>query len=91
MFSQPDDQLFAFAGLWEHWQDDTEEVLSCTFLTTRPNAEIQSVGHHRMPIVLRTEEEQSLWLDPEITEREPLEGLLVPAEDGALEVSTLKG
>lgn len=81
-FSLPDDQPFAFAGLWESWHDD--EIVSCTLLTTEPNEEVKGVGHHRMPVILRTEAEYARWLDPEITTRAPLEGLMKPLEDGAL-------
>ena len=81
-FSLPDEQPFAFAGLWESWHDG--ELVSCTMLTTEPNEEVRGVGHHRMPVILRTEAEYARWLDPEITTRAPLEGLMEPLEDGAL-------
>jgi hypothetical protein len=37
-----------------------------------------------MPVILRSEAEYARWLDPEITTRAPLEGLMKPLEDGAL-------
>jgi len=88
-FSLAGGTLFAFAGLWESWQSEGETVQSCTFLTSEPNAEVRSVGHHRMPIVLRDESEYSLWLNPDIDSREPLAELLMPLEDGQLGVEQI--
>lgn len=53
---------FAFAGLWEMWQD-TEGVPLRTFtiLTTTPN-ELMAPIHNRMPVILHPEHER-LWLD----------------------------
>jgi len=44
---------FAFAGLWEHWQnkDSDETLYSATLITTAAN-KFMSALHHRMPIVL---------------------------------------
>jgi putative SOS response-associated peptidase YedK len=53
-------------------------------LTTEPNAEVRGVGHHRMPVLLTSKEQYDRWLDPEISERGPLEELLRPVEDGTL-------
>ncbi len=90
-FSLPGSKPFAFAGLWESWQGSKEKVLSCTFLTTESNAEIQAVDHHRMPIVLRNEAEYSLWLNPDVDSCASLTELLTPAEDGLLEVQKIDG
>ncbi|QEG35124.1 SOS response-associated peptidase [Bythopirellula goksoeyrii] len=81
-FYLPDNEPFVFAGLWEHWQGDGEVIESCTIVTTNPNAEIREVGHHRMPVVLIEEVDQASWLDSEVVEREPLNGLLLPSADG---------
>src|SRR5437879_1606290 len=60
-----DGETFAFAGLWEHWEDKDGMVIeSCTLLTTEPNELLESV-HNRMPVILDpTDYEQ--WLDPDI-------------------------
>ncbi len=44
---------FAFAGLWEHWEDKQsgEIVQSAAIITTEANPFMQTL-HHRMPIVL---------------------------------------
>lgn len=67
---------FALAGLWESWRrPDGESFLSCTMLTTEPNSLVGAV-HRRMPVMLVEDHEYDAWLDPEIVERGPLEGLL---------------
>jgi putative SOS response-associated peptidase YedK len=64
-FCMADDSLFAFAGLWDRWKDSTgKEILSCTILTTRPNALLTEI-HDRMPAILRPDD-FNLWLDPGI-------------------------
>ncbi|TWU25686.1 SOS response-associated peptidase [Bythopirellula polymerisocia] len=84
-FHLPENELFAFAGLWEHWQWDGETVESCTIVTTTPNAEVQEVGHHRMPVALTKDNDLESWLDSEIVEREALERLLLPSADGTFQ------
>jgi putative SOS response-associated peptidase YedK len=46
-------ESFAFAGLWENWQDPGcgEWLRSCTILTTEANAIVKEV-HDRMPVIL---------------------------------------
>jgi putative SOS response-associated peptidase YedK len=54
---------FAFAGLWEPWRSlDGQEILSCTIITTTPNALVEKI-HNRMPVILDPEA-YDLWLDP---------------------------
>ncbi|QEG34431.1 SOS response-associated peptidase [Bythopirellula goksoeyrii] len=83
-FHLSDKEPFVFAGLWERWQSGDETVESCTIVTTTPNAEVQAVGHHRMPVVLTEESDLATWLDSEVVEREPLEEMLRPSLDGTL-------
>jgi putative SOS response-associated peptidase YedK len=72
-----DDRPFAFAGLWEHWQDPAgNELESCTLLTTSPN-ELMAPIHDRMPVILRPVDHE-LWLDPAVQKAEPLLPLLAP-------------
>jgi putative SOS response-associated peptidase YedK len=74
---------FAFAGLWEGWQDDGgPEIRSCTILTTRPNALAHSI-HDRMPVILPTASYDA-WLDPE-AEKEELLALLEPYPEDEME------
>ena len=85
-FHLPNHRPFAFAGLWERWRSEDGDVCTCTLLTTEPNAEVRSVGHHRMPVLLTSKKDYQRWLDPEIVERAPLEELMRPKADGELEL-----
>lgn len=82
---------FAFAGLWEHWQPaEGEPVETCTIITTEPNTLMAPI-HNRMPVILASES-YAQWLDPECHQIEPLKALLRPyANDDliAYPVSTL--
>lgn len=56
-FQMADDSLFAFAGLWERWQDSDKKIIeSCTILTT------VSEIHDRMPVIVASDD-YDLWLD----------------------------
>jgi putative SOS response-associated peptidase YedK len=60
-----EDSTFAFAGLWERWQDPGGEIIeTCTILTTKPNALVADV-HDRMPVILKADD-YDLWLDPTV-------------------------
>lgn len=70
-----DGRPFAFAGIWDRWSGDGQELVSCAILTTAPNDAIRSL-HDRMPVIL-TPENRSTWLDPHAT-REALQALFRP-------------
>lgn len=71
------DRPFAFAGLWESWnQGDLPAVESCTIITTAANSRLAEL-HDRMPVILQ-EEDYDRWLDPTLKECAGLEPLLVP-------------
>lgn len=75
----PNDELMAFAGLWERWEKGDEPVESFTIVTTSAAPELADL-HDRMPVVLPPEV-YAVWLDPDVdpaTEQE----LLVPFEGG---------
>ncbi len=84
-FHLADEKPFSFAGLWETWTDGEDVVESCTLITTEPNAEVRSVGHDRMPVMLTNEDEYAHWLNPDVIEFERLEPLLRTLPDGVLE------
>jgi putative SOS response-associated peptidase YedK len=76
-FGMQDDSLFAFAGLWERWNDPTGSVIeSCSILTTTPNSLLADV-HDRMPVILRPEN-YDLWLDPGFKNVQALAEVLAP-------------
>lgn len=56
-----DDAPFAFAGLWEHWEQNRSSVHSVTILTTDANDRIEPI-HDRMPVMLEPDEEER-WLE----------------------------
>ncbi len=97
-FIRPKDGgILAMAGLYEIWRDPTRSDddperfrWTCTVLTTEAE---DSVGHihDRMPMMVEPER-WSDWLDPTVSTKDDLLGLLVPAAPGRLEafpVSTL--
>jgi putative SOS response-associated peptidase YedK len=72
--------LFAFAGLFEHWEGPGGAVVdSCTILTTRANARV-AVLHDRMPVIVERPH-HARWLDPSLHDPEPLRALLEPLPD----------
>ncbi|HEY2916843.1 MAG TPA: SOS response-associated peptidase [Candidatus Limnocylindrales bacterium] len=86
--ARADGQPMALAGLWAGWHDEAtgEVVRSFTILTTTPNDTLRPI-HDRMPVVLPPATWER-WLDPTRTDAPALaelKGLLVPADDAALE------
>ncbi|NIP73339.1 MAG: SOS response-associated peptidase [Gammaproteobacteria bacterium] len=72
-----DDELLAFAGLWEHWQDRAGPGLdSCTIIVTQPNELVRRL-HDRMPVILAPENYER-WLDPARQDPDGLLPLLRP-------------
>ncbi len=57
-----DRRPFAFAGLWERWENDGRSGWdSCAIITTASSSLMQSI-HHRMPVILASDA-YSEWLD----------------------------
>lgn len=56
-----DNQLFAFAGIWEHWQQEQQALYSCSVITTEATELMQPI-HDRMPVILPPDH-YSNWLD----------------------------
>lgn len=62
----PNGNPFAFAGLWETWDNKGKEKIpyrSCTILTREASESVRPI-HHRMPVILKPEVFDT-WLDPE--------------------------
>jgi putative SOS response-associated peptidase YedK len=59
-FQVQERQLFALAGLWESWSHGEDELITCTIITTKANAEAAKV-HHRMPVIIQPQDYDS-WL-----------------------------
>ena len=74
---RPDEELFAFAGVWARYEPrDAEPVVSCAIVTTAPNDLLRPI-HDRMPVILPREAEAP-WLAEGASEKELMD-LLVPA------------
>lgn len=56
-----DHQLFAFAGLWEHWQQEQNTLYSCSIITMEA-AELMRPIHERMPVII-SQAHYHQWLD----------------------------
>ena len=86
---RPDDEPFAFAGLWEEWKGPrpaadapptdppAERLRSTTIITTTANEAMAAI-HDRMPVILPASA-WAAWLDPEDDDIATLGRLLVPA------------
>jgi putative SOS response-associated peptidase YedK len=71
------DAPFAFAGLWDEWRGpDGLLVVSCTIVTTGPNALVAPI-HDRMPAILLPDAE-ARWLDPNVQDLADLVEVLQP-------------
>lgn len=86
-----DNEVFAFAGLWETWQSpDGSELQTCTILTSEPNDLIKPL-HHRMAVILEKSDYET-WLDPDEVPADVLMPLMKPYPQEFMrvyEVSTL--
>ena len=75
-----DGRPLALAGLWSLWGRGEGALLSCTILTTRPNAVVAPL-HDRMPVILLPEAFDR-WLDPALQDPAELAPLLTPFGEG---------
>jgi putative SOS response-associated peptidase YedK len=66
-------ELFAFAGLWERWND----LETCALITTDANEPMRAI-HDRMPVIVAREDREG-WL-------EGSEGLLRPCPPSAIAI-----
>ena len=76
-FQQTEGSTFAFAGLWEHWQDEHgNELETATLITTKPNPLVADI-HDRMPAILAPDEYDD-WLNTPSEKSSSLTRLLAP-------------
>lgn len=75
--SRVDGAPMVFAGLWERWAKDGQELDSCTMLTTSANEFMRDL-HHRMPVILEADARE-IWLE------EGSEAVLGPSAEGVLQ------
>lgn len=74
-FQMNDGAPFAFAGIWDRWQQNDRTINSCAIITTTANALLAQI-HHRMPVIL-SPETYDLWLSEESRSAD-LKELLAP-------------
>lgn len=91
-----DGRVLAMAGLYEIWRDPTRADddpgrfrWTTTVLTTTAEDSLGRI-HDRMPLML-SPERYDAWLDPTLSDREMLLGLLRPALPGLLEAVPVSG
>lgn len=73
----PSGNPFAFAGLWDTWDNKGKEKFpyySCTILTTESSESVMPI-HNRMPVILKPEAFAS-WLDPDNQNVESLQQII---------------
>ncbi|MCK9293481.1 MAG: SOS response-associated peptidase [Desulfobulbaceae bacterium] len=77
-----DADILAFAGLWEHWQGEDNEIIeSCSIITTGANMTVGRI-HDRMPAIIEQAQYEQ-WLDPK-SDRARLPALLKPFPDSKI-------
>ena len=88
--SRHDRKPFLMAGLWESWQEKSDEksasvetVETCTVITTHANEIIQPL-HDRMPVILGRQQLEC-WLDSDFKNRDILQQMLVPCASDQLQ------
>jgi putative SOS response-associated peptidase YedK len=81
-FTLPEDEPFAFAGLWECWKSPNGPLETATIITTTAN-DVLAPMHYRMPVILPPET-YARWLDPLADGGASIQNLLRPY-DGPME------
>lgn len=82
-FEVNEGELFAFAGIWERWEDRGGNILETwSVLTTTPNA-VASTVHDRMSVILDAAN-YDLWLDHGMRDAETAVELLKPYDAGVM-------
>jgi putative SOS response-associated peptidase YedK len=83
-----DGEVFAFAGLWEHWRDgeEGEDLETCTILTTEAHPSIAEI-HPRMPVIL-PRDGYAAWLDRD-SSRDALLEMLGPYAEKPLKADAV--
>ena len=69
--------VFAFAGLWDHWEGEGLILDSCTIIVM-PSNEIMKPIHERMPAIIAPAC-YDWWLDARITDKQEIMQQLNPA------------
>lgn len=78
LIRRKDQEALILAGIWEEWVDKkTGEILKTyAILTTAASNLLQSIQHHRSPLILN-DEEIDVWLNPS-SSAEQLKSIMFP-------------
>lgn len=82
-----DRKLFAFAGLWDKWQDGDDALFTCTMLTKDSNPFMKKI-HHRMPIILPKDKADE-WIKPVVKQAFDSHAFLQEVETEELQAYTV--
>lgn len=74
---------FGMAGLLEHWQGPSGEVLSFTILTVEANPLMAEI-HGRMPVIIRPED-YARWLSPAMVDVTAIQSMVGPYPERFME------
>lgn len=85
-FAYPDGRPFFFAGLKSRAEPEEGPMLTYTMVTKPPGPDVQSIGHHRQPVIL-ADAQLAAWLDPET----PIGEFLAPSPAGTFTVELARG
>lgn len=77
-----DSSVFAFAGLWDHWEGQDESIESCSIIVMPAN-EVMKPIHERMPAIISAAHYAS-WLDSNLTHKQEIMQLLLSAPSSQL-------
>ncbi len=82
-FKLKNDEMFAFAGIYDIWKNPKtgKEIFSYSIITTEANDILRPL-HHRMPVILKKEDEEA-WLNSDETELDRIKEFLYqyPADE----------
>jgi len=88
-----DQEIFAFAGLWDTWKDpETHEEWSGFSILTMPANPLMAKIHNsacRMPLILRPENEKE-WLNMDRIRPEHLEKIVVPYPEEKMKATKIE-
>ena len=82
-----DESVFAFAGLWEHWEGEQETFDSCAIITL-PASGVMATIHTRMPAIIAAHDYDA-WLNTGMTDKHDIMQQLGSSVSDRLEAYTV--
>jgi putative SOS response-associated peptidase YedK len=77
-----DSSVFAFAGLWDHWEGEDGSIESCSIIVMPAN-EVMKPIHERMPAIIAPAH-YDLWMDSRMTDKDEIMQYLTSAPSSQL-------